>query len=230
MAKQATTVAPRESVNWENLGAVYQNLLGLVDGVDVLAESAYLKALDLRPGDSAFYNKIGNVYLNKAQIARRQNQSQQMSEALVSAESNFKKALEISENYGLAIYNLGAVYEAQGRLPESIKQLERVVPHNSDQPNLWFELGLLYYRNNQKDNAFQAFQRVLVIEPNFANARWYLSLIYEERKDASSAINEIQKILTVEANKDNQAVIQRLEQLQKGVPTNPKGIGQKPIQ
>lgn len=237
LAKTATDIGPREASNWQNLGSVYQNLLGLVDGTDALAEVAYLKAAELRPGDASFHNQIGNMYLAKSQLLRQMASgspnaaqlNQDAVTALTNAEKNFKKSIELSNNFGLAIYNLGVVYDAQGKLPEAIKQLERIAPFNSDQPNLLFQLGLLYYRNGDKDKAFNALQNVLVLQPDFANAHWYLSLIYEERKDIPNAISELQKILSVEANKDNKTVQDKLTQLQAGQPTPPTGIDQKPL-
>src|SRR3989338_2025786 len=139
---------------------------------------------------------------------------------------NYQKAIEMSPNFGLAIYNLGNVYARQNKLSEAIKQLEKIVPFNSDQPNLLFQLGLLYYQNVQRDKAFMAMQQVLVLSPDFANAHWYLSLIYEERKDLPSAIAELNKILSVEANKDNQTVKDRLSQLEAGQKTQG---AQKPL-
>lgn len=238
LAKTATDLAPRESLNWDNLGNVYQNLLGLVDGVDKLSETSYLKAADLRPGDASFYNKIGNLYLTKANLYQQLAQgnptaqvTEQVNAALASAESNYKKAVDLSSNFGLAIYNLGVVYDQQGKLPEAIKQLEKIAPFNSDQPNLLFELGLLYYRNGDKDKAFATLQNVLVLQPDFANAHWYLSLIYEERNNIPSAIDELNKILSVDANKDNATVLAKLDQLKSGKKVIPpqKVIDQKPL-
>jgi len=231
LAKKATELSPRESLNWSNLGNVYQNLLGLVGGVDVLSANAYQKAADLRPGDASFYNQIGSLYLAESQLLRQsgsQNASQAAA-ALVSAETNFKKAVDMSSNYGLAIYNLGIVYDQQGKLSDAIKQLEKIAPYNNDQPNLLFELGLLYYRNGEKDKAFNTLQQVLVLQPDYSNALWYLTLIYEERKDISNAIVQVKKILAIEANKDNQTVLDKLQQLEAGQTAASKGINQKPL-
>ncbi len=237
LAKKATELGPRESLNWNNLGVIYQNLLGLVGGVDALSASAYQKASDLRPGDPTFFNSIGNLYLAQSQMLRQAASGnkdsaqliKQANESLVLAETNFKKAVDMSPNFGLAIYNLGIVYDQQGKLPEAIKQLEKIAPFNNDQPNLLFELGLLYYRNNEKDKAFNTLQQVLVLQPNYSNALWYLTLIYEERKDIPNAIIQVKKILAIEANKDNQTVLDKLSQLEAGqVPPN-KGINQEPI-
>ncbi len=237
LAKKATELGPKESLNWNNLGAVYQNLLGLVGGVDALATSAYQKASELRPGDASFNNAIGNLYLTEAQLLRQAASGnkdsaqliQQANAALALAETNYKKAVDMSSNFGLAIYNLGVVYDQEGKLPEAIKQLEKIAPFNSDQPNLLFELGLLYYRNGDKDKAFTTLQQVLVLQPDYSNANWYLALIYEERKDTPNAVAQLNKILSVEANKENQTVLDKLHQLEAGLVAPVKGINQKPL-
>lgn len=236
LAKTATDLNPRESLNWENLGNVYQNLLGLVNGVDTLSEASYKKAAELRPGDATFANEIGSMYLAEYKIlqqiasgsANAGQLRQQATTALTNAETNFSQAVSMSSNYGLAIYNLGLVYDQESKLSDAIKQLEKIAPANNDQPDLLFELGLLYYRNNQMDQALNTLQQVLVLQPNYANAHWYLSLIYEQRKDIPNAIAEVQKILSVDANKGNQTVLTRLQQLQSGKPTG-QGVNQKPL-
>ena len=240
LAKRATEIAPRESSNWSNLGDVYQNLMGLVDGVDKLAEDSYLKAAELRPGDASFYNKIGSMYLAKSDLSRQLAAGggvnavkfqQEIMPNLVKAEENFKKAIELSDSFGLAIYNLGAVYDRMGKVREAIGQLEKIAPYNSNQPTLAFELGLLYYRDNQKDKAFSQLQRAVLLSPDFANARWYLALLYEERQDIPNAIDQLEKILSTDANKDNQVVLTKLDELKNGKKAIPprKVLDQKPL-
>lgn len=224
-AVQATQIEPNEVNNWINLGSVYENLIGLINGVDKLSESAYLKASELRPGDPGIRNRVGSMYLAKAgilnQIASRgganvQEIRTEMADSLAQAESNYKQVIEMSPNFGLAIYNLGVVYERQGRLKEAIGQLEKVAPFNTNQPNLAFELGLLYYRDDQKDKSFEQLQRAVLLSPSFSNARWYLGLIYEERGELDQAIGQLEKIINVEANKNNAAVLNKLEELRAG--------------
>ena len=240
LAKRATEITPKESINWSNLGDVYQSLMGFVDGVEKLAEDSYLKAAELRPGDASFYNKIGSMYLAKSDLSRQlaagtganaAKFQQEVVPALVKAEENFKKATELSDSFGLAIYNLGSVYDRMGKVKEAIGQLEKIAPYNSNQPTLAFELGLLYYRDNQKDKAFNQLQRAVLLSPDFANARWYLALLYEERQDIPNAIDQLQKILSIDANKDNQTVLTKLDELQRGKKTIPpkKVLDQKPL-
>ncbi len=240
LAKRATEVAPRESNNWSNLGDVYQNLMGFVDGVDKLAEDSYLKAAELRPGDAFFYNKIGSMYLAKSDLSRQLAAGsgvnaakfrQEIMPNLIKAEENFKKAIDLAESFGLAIYNLGSAYDRMGKVREAIGQLEKIAPYNSNQPTLAFELGLLYYRDNQKDKAFSQLQRAVLLSPDFANARWYLGLLYEERQDIPNAIDQMQKILSIDTNKDNQTVLTKLDDLQRGKKSIPpkKVLDQKPL-
>ncbi|OGN03455.1 MAG: hypothetical protein A2655_04895 [Candidatus Yanofskybacteria bacterium RIFCSPHIGHO2_01_FULL_43_42] len=240
LAQKATQVAPNESNNWGNLGNVYQNLIQLVDGTDALAETAYLKASELRPGDPSFYNRIGSMYLLRADLLRRlvasrsvdfQQLNLKADAALLKAEDAFKKAIELSNNFGLAIYNLGSVYERQGKLSEAVKQLETIAPFNANQPGLAFELGLLYYRANQKDKAFNQLQRAIVLSPDYSNARWYLALIYEERREIDRAIEQLERILSIEANKDNEIVLKKLEELKAGkISIPPKHVlDEKPL-
>lgn len=241
LAKRATEITPQETNNWANLGSIYRSLVSFVDGVDELAVAAYQKSADLRPGDANIFNEMGNVYLNKADAAIRlaatggANASQYKQAAgiaLVKAEENFKKATDISSNFGLAIYNLGIVYEIQGKLNEAIKQLEKLIPFNNNQPNLVFELGLLYYRNGQKDKALAQLQRAVLLSSNFSNARWYLALIFEERKDVTAAIEQLEKILSLPENQNNQTVITKLNNLKNGKVEIPpkKVIDQQPLQ
>src|SRR3989344_4164428 len=241
LARRATGVSPRETNNRTNLGGVYQELVGLVDGVVNLDAVAYAKASELRPGDANIYNQAGNVFLGKADLLLRlavanagsaQQFRQGAADALTRAEENYKRAIELSTNFGVAIYNLGVVYDRQGKLGEAVKQLEKIMPFNGNQPNLAFELGLLYYRNGQKDKAFAQLQRAVILSPNFSNARWYLALIYEERRDLPNAIEQLEKILSLEENKGNQIVTTKLSELKKGQTKIPpqKVLDQKPLQ
>ncbi len=238
LAIQATKLDPIESNNWFNLGNVYESLIGLVENADKFAEEAYLEAAKLRPGDASFNNRIGSMYLGKSEFDRQVARAgganaaafnQSADAALLKSAENFRKAIELSPNYGLAIYNLAAVYDRQGKVTESIKEIEKIAPFNAQDPNLMFQLGLLYYRANRKTDAFNAMQQAVFLKPDFANARWYLGLLLEERNDFPGAAAQMEKIL--ETNKDNQTVIDKLAQLRTGLPATPPQpvIEQKPL-
>ena len=224
LAIKATQLEPTESNNWFNLGNIYESLIGLVENADKLAEESYLAAGKLRPGDATFANQIGSMYLGKSELERQLARSaginaakfnQAADASLLKAETNFKQAIEQSPNYGLAIYNLAAVYDRQGKITDAIKQIEKIAPFNARDPNLMFQLGLLYYRAGRKDDSFSAMQQAVFLNPIFANARWYLGLLYEERKDFSNAIAQMEKIL--ETNKENAIVLKKIDDLKRGI-------------
>jgi tetratricopeptide (TPR) repeat protein len=216
----------------------------LVGGADQAAVDMYNESLKRNPADPLTYLRIGNVYLSVADNLRAfinnppANQAgkidftavrKQIDDNMVKAEDNFKKAISLYNNYGQALYNLAAVYDREGKLPEAIKQFEKLQATNQRDPSILFQLGLLYYRNNQKDNAFNAWQQAVVLFPNYSNARWYLSLVYEERGDLASALNQVQEIAKL--NPDNEQVQQRLAQLEAGQRTIPpeKVLNKEPL-
>lgn len=238
LAQRAVELGPRDAANWLNLGTVYQSLIGLVDGADEFARQALARAGEFRPGDPGIPNRIGMMYLGVSELAGQLARSgganaaqfrQNSAVALVKAEESFKRALDLAPNFGLAIYNLGSVYERQGKLVESIRQIERIIPANANNPNLLFELGLLYYRAGRKDDAVAALRRAVALAPQYANVRWYLGLIFEERRDLPAAIEQVEKIL--ETNQDNQVVIDKLAALRAGQTEFPPGrvIDKKPL-
>lgn len=239
LAQRAAALQPLESLNWSNLGQIYQSMTGLVDNVERLAEDAYKKAGELRPGDPSFDNRIGQLWLSRADLIRsvmQQSKSntaalqQQATDSLVKAEEAFKRAIATSETYGLAIYNLGAVYDRQGKVKEAITQLEKIAPYNTNEPTLMFELGLLYVRAARKDDAIAAMRRAVLLAPQYANARWYLALLLEEKGDIEGAIAQLKEIL--KSNADNAALKEKLSQLEAGRRVIPpdKVIDSAPLQ
>ena len=239
LAQRAATLQPQESINWSNLGQIYQSMTGLVDNVERLAEDAYKKAGELRPGDPSFDNRIGQLWLSRADLIRsvmQQSKSntaalqQQVTDSLNKAEEAFKRAIATSETYGLAIYNLGAVYDRQGRVKEAITQLEKIAPYNTNEPTLMFELGLLYVRASRKDDAIAAMRRAVLLAPQYSNARWYLALLLEEKGDIDGAIAQLKEIQ--KTNADNASLQQKLSQLEAGNRAIPpeKVIDSAPLQ
>ncbi len=239
LAQRATTIQPIESLNWSNLGQVYQALTGLVDNVERLAEDAYKKAAELRPGDPSFDNRIGQMWLARAELIRtaiRQSKGStkdleaEYVRSLANAEEAFKRAVDTSSTFGLAIYNLGAVYDRQGKVKEAIAQLETIAPYNANEPTLMFELGLLYIRSGQKTFAIAAMERAVLLAPQYANARWYLALLLEEKDDLGGALNQLREILN--SNPDNDALKEKISQLESGQRAIPPAsvIDSEPLQ
>lgn len=222
LSNDLTKRHPADSANWFSRGLVYENLINVLNDADDWALQTYDEYSKVAPKDPAPYLKKGDIYLARADFLRalsqpRQpdaNAQKQILENLKLAEENYQKAVSLKSNYALAIYNLGVVYEREGRVKDAIKQLELTRGAAPLDAGLALQLGLLYYRNNQKDQSFAELQRAVSIFPDFSNARWYLALLYEERNQLDKALEELQKIETL--NQDNQVLKNKIGQLEKG--------------
>jgi tetratricopeptide (TPR) repeat protein len=240
IALRATNVNPADSQNWTNRGLIYENLLTLVGGADQAAVNTYNESLARNPADPNTYLRIGNVYLSLADnIQRVINGKQsninfaearkQIDDNLIKAEESFKKAVSLYNNFGQALFNLAVVYDRQNKIPDAIKQFEKLRATNPRDPSMAFQIGLLYYRNNQKNDALTAWQQAVLLFPNYSNARWYLSLVYEERGDLDGALKQVEEI--EKFNPDNELVRTRLVQLRSGKRIIPpdKVLDQQPL-
>lgn len=237
LAQQAATIAPLDTRNWVNLATVYQSLVGAVDNVEAVGADALAKASALRPGDPAFDNRTGELWMARADrsgsLARGANAEafrKDRQESLTKAEEAFKQAIAKVPSYGWSIYNLGAVYDRQGKASDAIAQLERIAPYNADHPTLMFELGLLYLRVGNRASAELALSRTVLLAPQYANARWYLGLLLEEKGDIKGALEQFREILKNNPeNKDLQSKIDLLASGQAPA-VSPSPIDTKPIQ
>jgi len=223
----------RDSRNWLARALVFENLINVVDGSDKWAIKMYEEYLKLSPKDPEPYLKIGNINFAAADFLRQLNQAKlqnQISAGLKLAEENYRKAIELKPNYILAIYNLGVVYERQGRVKDAVGQLELIKQANPSDANLAFQLGLLYYRDNQKTKSLNELERATAIFPDFSNARWYLALLYEERGELDTALAHLYEIEKL--NPDNQILKVKISQLEKGSRLIPpqKVTGIKPLE
>lgn len=229
VADRSTVVSPVDSDAWINDGYVYQNLIGLVANADSIALSKYKQALLLSPANALAYVRTGNIYLTLADNAGKSASRDAVNAQLDKAEESYKSAITLYGNYGQALYNLAAVYDRKGQVPQAIKQFEKLIPANPRDPSLMFQLGLLYYRNNQKDQALAAWKNAVTLFPDYSNARWYLSLVLEERGDLEGALAQVQAIEKL--NPDNQLVKERLAKLDAGIRVIPPGtvLGQQPL-
>lgn len=240
IAVRATSVNPADSQNWFNRGLIYENLLTLVNGADQAAINTYNESLSRNPLDPTAYLRIGNIHLSIAESLQRDLSQgragvnfsvvrQQVDDNLIKAEEHYKKAIAVYNNFGQALYNLAVVYDRQNKLPDAIKQFEKLRTTDSRNPSTAFQIGLLYYRNNRKNDAFTAWQQAVLLFPNYSNARWYLSLVYEERGDLASALKQVEEI--EKFNPENGLVKQRLAQLRSGQRTIPpdKVLDKQPL-
>ncbi len=110
--------------NWETLAAVYQALIGAVQGADVHATNTLAQAVSLDPQNPILHNRLGVLYqrLGNADLAQRK----------------FEDAIITKGDYGPAHYNLAnLLIDKKGSVPTIVSELSLAKQYlPSDDPAL----------------------------------------------------------------------------------------------
>jgi cytochrome c-type biogenesis protein CcmH/NrfG len=96
-SKIASRINPNNSLNWLSIARTYNNLLGVSEGADTLAASAYTQALFLAPTDPTMNLELGNLYLRSGQFPQ--------------AVFQLEKTVQLKPNWANAFYNLANAYK-----------------------------------------------------------------------------------------------------------------------
>lgn len=224
---RATELGPGNALNWLARGALYREFIPLIGNAGEHAVEAYQRAIGLEPLDPETRTELGKVYLTLAENNRALTAAEDKKVAdeaaakvdgyLAQAEAQFDKAIELKADYAPAHYQLGLIYERQGKVGEAIGKMESVAKYNPLDVGVFFQLGMLYLRRGDPedaDRAEKAFLSAIALSPSYSNARWFLASIYEQKRDLDKAIEQVAKVL--EYNPDNQLVKAKLERLKAG--------------
>lgn len=222
-AKHTTEISPGNVNNWANFALVLQSIASFTKGADERAIAMYQEALAREPNNPEFTNEIGKLHLLRSDAYRVQLQSsdealkkeaeQQIKAELDLAAEALNRSISVKPDYAPAHYNLGLVYERQGRVQDAITKLEQVLMADTKNIGVAFQLSILYYRNNEKDKSRMVLEQIIAMDPAYSNARWYLASLYEEEGKYDDAIAQIEKVK--ELNPDVAEVDARLLALQK---------------
>ncbi len=122
-ARQAVTLSPFNAINWQNLGQIYRNLIGVGQNAEQFAVASYNQAITLNPSNPGLRIELGGIYYQLKQWDLAQNQ--------------FTIATQLKNDYANAYYNLGHVLEEKGDLQNALSQYQAVRQLVvNDKPNL----------------------------------------------------------------------------------------------
>ncbi len=107
-ARAATTVSPRNALNWQNLSSIYRNLIGFGQNADNFAIVANQQALQLDPNNPQEYINYGGIFYQLGQWDNAINQ--------------FQIAVSLKPDFANAHYNLGHALEQKGDLQNALAQ------------------------------------------------------------------------------------------------------------
>jgi uncharacterized RDD family membrane protein YckC/Flp pilus assembly protein TadD len=121
-AKKASDLNPQNHVTWVQLGNIYRNLIGPVEGAGDWAIKSYQKAISLDPNNYLYHEMLGGVYFKIEKYEQ--------------AIEEFRKVTELSPSYANGYYNLGVAYKKYGaktRAKEALEKALELLP--SDDPD-----------------------------------------------------------------------------------------------
>lgn len=122
-ARGATTIAPMNTFNWNNLSSIYRSLIGFGQNADQFAVTTMQQAIALDPNNPQQYVNLGGIYYQLGQYDEAIRQ--------------FQIAINLKNNYANAYYNLGHALEEKGDLQnalaayQAVKSLVASNPENS---------------------------------------------------------------------------------------------------
>jgi len=110
--RNASTVSPQTSVNWQNLSSIYRALIGFGQNADQFALLANQQAIILDPNNPQEYINYGGIYY---QLGQWDNAIRQ-----------FQYAASLKPDFANAYYNLGHALEQKGDLQGALTQYQTV--------------------------------------------------------------------------------------------------------
>ena len=119
--RQATTLGPSNTLNWQNLASIYRALIGFGQNADSFAVLAEQQAVTLDPTNPQSFIALGGIYY---QLKAWDNAQQQ-----------FQQAITLKPDFPNAYYNLGHVLQEKGDLKGALTQYQAVKQLVSNNPD-----------------------------------------------------------------------------------------------
>ena len=162
---QAPTVAPLHV----NLALAYFQLKRPADAVGSLE-----KAAALAPGDAAIQYQLGSAYVD----------TQAYDKAVAALEKGLSAKPDLAKDplAAEASATLGAVYFAQGKVPEAEAQFQRVLAARPGVAGATLGMAKIHFSKNEVEKALALFEQVVANHPGTPEARQAETFIKELRK------------------------------------------------
>lgn len=223
-AKAAIALSPGVVSAWGNLGTIYRDARGLVNGTLPFALEAFAKASELEPTNPLFFRELCRLNL----ISEGKDWDETIGLC--------QKAIELKPNYLDAHVQLALAFEQKGDLEEALKQMQAVLDKLKGvsfqrgsnlagaATEVYFQLGRLHFNLNQIDDAIQMFEQSVVINPQYANAHYGLGMSYQSADRLNDALIQFRLVnQLVPDNEKAQAAIQQISrQLQQSLESAPE--------
>ena len=112
-AKATISLNPQRSTNWENLGAIYRNIINIAQNANVWTISAYQRAIALDPNNPLLRMSLGGVYYS---LGRYEN-----------ATTLFTQAVALKPNFANFRYNLAWAYFQNKKYDRAVVEMQNTL-------------------------------------------------------------------------------------------------------
>lgn len=166
------------------------------------AEGHFVKALELQPETSAYYDWIGRIYGAKARIGGLLDQMQ----AAPKIKENFEKAVELDPGNLEAKFFLGTFYVVAPAMAGGDRAKGKAIADElvSEAPLSGHRLLAQFYAAERNlAEAEKAYQEALTLAPDEPQSHSDLAALYLSQKEIEKAVEHLDKALELDA--DHQA-------------------------
>jgi len=166
---------------------------------NIKAKEMFRKAIELDPDYSAAYSALGWTYLMSFILGFTEFSAQSLQRASDLA----KKSLSLEKFNGSAHSLLGSCYIYQGEYDHAIRELQRAIELNPNDPSGYHMLGWGLLFSGKTDDAMKALKTTLRLNPNAAaDSFFFLGLGYYLTERYDDAIRILKQGLSREYNNE----------------------------
>src|SRR5713226_6681661 len=147
------------------------------------------KLVEADPNSAMLRNDFGNL------LALRRFPRQ--------AREQYEIAMKLDKNNYLAPYNMGIVFETEGKVSQAIRAYEKAVDRNRGFPPGLFRLGRLYESRGWESRAIEAYAKALRIDPDMRDPRHNPLVVGTRLLDRASLSNYEKSLATASLAADS---------------------------
>ncbi len=168
------------------------------------AEALYQQVLEKDASIPEVHYNLGSIYTSRKDWT--------------SAESSYRKVLELKPEFSEAYVALSRVYEASGRQAEALEVMIQGVAANESDSMLQYDLGVLHLNAKRSEEAEAAFRKVAALDEENFKVHYLLATLALNRGDAEGAVSQLETYLSKAPEDAADVATARtlLEELKKG--------------
>jgi len=182
-----TVLKPEDWTRWNDYGIGF-----LLQGDLKHAEAAFTRITEIDPKNPDGWVNIGRVRVQEGNVT--------------GAREVLEKALALAPDLARANYFMARVQKAEGKLPDAIASLQKVVAQYPRDRVVRDDLGRNLFLMRKYREAIAQFEQTLTIDPEDLQAHYNLMLCYNGIGDAARSKEHEQRYLRFKADETAQAI------------------------